>query len=167
MAASVTNTSKANLGVAVAVPVVVILVVIVIIACVVMRLRRGKRQGYLRESLDDSVIHREPDGSVSASNQMYGLDLKVSSPGATSEVSSPGEDNMMLGSNGRAFYSKGVANGDSPGSFSNPLYEARNHDSDESQFVGQSNGDAHSLPANGEISFPDRDPLGIAKHTHA
>ncbi|XP_052281888.1 deleted in malignant brain tumors 1 protein-like isoform X1 [Dreissena polymorpha] len=167
VAASVTNTSKANLGVAVAVPIVVILVVVAIIACVVMRLRRGgKRQGYSRETLDDSVIHREPDGSVSASNQMYGLDLKVSSPGATSDISSPGEDNMMLGSNGRAFYSKGVTNGDSPGAFRNPLYEARNHDSD-GQFVGQSNGATHSLPANGEISFPDRDPLGIDRHTDA
>ena len=73
------------------------------------------------------------------------------------------DDNMTLGRNGNAHYSKGVSNGDSNTSaFTNPLYEA-NKDF-EPPISGQ-NGVNGTLPANGEITLPDNGLFG--GHTHA
>ncbi|XP_053406028.1 deleted in malignant brain tumors 1 protein-like isoform X2 [Mercenaria mercenaria] len=152
VSAGLTSTSKANLGVVVALPLVAVLLIIIIVAIVVWRYRRGKMPGYSRERFDDSVISRESDGTLSASNQLYDLNLQ---PTSSSDISSPGENgNMKLGKNGNAFYSKGLSNGDSSaGAFTNPLYEvSRDLDSTESQ-----NNIEKTLPSNGELTFPESD----------
>lgn len=116
--------------------------------------------GYSRERFDDSVISRESDGTVVASNQLYDLNLQ---PTSSDDVMSAGDsDNMMLGKNGKAFYSKGLSNGDTaPGAFTNPLYEV-NRDLD---FTEGQNGVERTLPSNGELSFPDSDIF--SDHTNA
>lgn len=108
--------------------------------------------GYSRERFDDSVITREADGSVAASNQLYDLNSQPAPSSGDGE-----NDNMMLDKNGKAFYSKGLSNGDSSGTntsaFTNPLYEVgKDFDSSEGQ-----NGVERTLPSNGELTFPDSD----------
>lgn len=134
-----------------AVPLVIILVIAVIVVVVILKFRRGKWPGYSRERFDDSVISREADGTVTASNQLYDLNMSNTSSGRD-------DDNMMLGRNGTAHYTKGVLNGDSNTSaFSNPLYEVSK---DLDPPLEGSNGVNGSLPANGEITLPDNGLFG-------
>ncbi|KAL4227454.1 scavenger receptor [Mactra antiquata] len=143
---SQSDTSTANLGVAVGVPVAIIILLVIVIGLVIFFIKRRKiPSGYSRERFDDSVIARDNDGTVSASNQLYDLNLQP-----TSSITAGDHDNMSFGTNGQAYYSKGLSNGETEsGAFTNPLYEV-NKDTDNIEGVDNSE---QSLPANGELTF--------------
>ena len=106
-------------------PVVLVIVIAVIVVLVMLRVRRGKWPrwgsglGY-REHFDETVIVRQDDGTVTASNQLYDMNLQPASPDGL--ISLHESDRMRLGANGSVAYSKGLANGDGTGAFTNPLY---------------------------------------------
>ena len=83
--------------------------------------RRKRKQGYGQEMFDDSILSEDQQGSVSATNQIFDLDLQPTN--ANGFTDSENSEKVRINKNGKAAYSKDK-NGIDSNAFSNPLYEA-------------------------------------------
>ena len=122
-AARRSNVSRANIAAAIIIPLCLIILIIVIIAIIIIA-RKRRRTGYGRELFDDSIISQDQEGNISATNQIYDLDLRPTNSNGFTE--SGNSEKVNVNTNGKANYSKGPKdkNGLESSAFSNPLYEA-------------------------------------------
>ena len=112
--------SRANIAAWVIIPLCLIILIIVIIAVVIIA-RRRKRSGYGRELFDDSIVSQDHEGNISATNQLYDLDLRPSN-GFTESGNS---EKVNINKDGKSNFAKGHKKDELESSaFSNPLYEA-------------------------------------------
>ena len=119
--------ARANVAAAVTIPLCIIILAIIAILVVIFIKKRKKKFGYEQRSFDESIISQDQEGSVSATNQIFDLDLQPGNSNGISDTNNRVNTyKLEVKKNGKALYSKGAAgkNGLESNAFSNPLYDA-------------------------------------------